>query len=171
MLLNAVTILSVATLNRSSIAVLYPQYIEYPNTTSLVSATVNYQKNTKFVRKRIVGLEYHVDITLSSTGFAGTENIDWTNLFIHVGQDAVFRSGSRGGFFVVDAEISVTGFAGVEDTDWENLFKTKHPTSSETKFRDGVRSGAYVVDQELTATGFSGTEGIDWINLLENKPL
>lgn len=152
------------------VVILYSQYTIYAGFTSAIPPTPVYnQLASTYIRKRIVGLEYHIDITLTGVGFSGVENTDWTNLYSAVGQDTSFRNGSRDTTFVVDCEITATGFAGVENTDWEELFNSKHPTSVQTTFRDGVRGGAYVIDQALTVTGFSGIENIDWVNLNEYK--
>jgi hypothetical protein len=36
---------------------------------------------THLYRHRIVGTAYHVDRTLTSTGYSGTENLDWENIY------------------------------------------------------------------------------------------
>ena len=36
---------------------------------------------THVYRHRIVGTAYHVDQTLTATGYAGIENIDWENIY------------------------------------------------------------------------------------------
>ena len=140
------------------------QYLEYDNATDLVDAETIYYQGIYEVRRRIVGTVYHIDITLNSTGFDGTENVSWTNLFKYNGQDAVFRSGVRGGVFVVDCEITGTGFAGDEDVDWEWLNKASGGGALNI-FRDGIRSRAYVIDKVLTGTGFAGTVDVDWENV------
>jgi len=112
---------------------------------------------------------YQIDITLTPTGFSGVENTDWTWIIKHNGQDPVFRSGVRGGVFVVDGEITATGFAGSIDVDWENHL-TAPGGGVLTTFRDGVRDGAYVIDKILTGTGFAGTEDVDWENCRKYKP-
>jgi len=147
------------------------QYVVYSDATVVLSATVTYQDGSVYVRKLIRDSKYCVDITLTSTGFAGTEGVDWVNILEYTGTLAVYRSGSRDGYFTVDATLTATGFAGVEDTDWEWLNRRKDPSSSETTFRDGARGGAYVIDQTLTATGFAGIENTDWVNLIEFKAI
>lgn len=144
------------------------QYIIYPNTLITTPSSTIYNDGTTQVRKRIVSNVYNIDITLTATGFSGSENTDWEWAIKYNGQDPVFRSGVRGGDFVVDCEITVTGFAGTEDVDWENL-STASGGGVQTTYRDGVRDESYVIDKALTATGFEGTEDIDWENLRQYK--
>jgi len=144
-----------------------PAYIVYlDGEVPEIITTVTYTQGSRSIRKRVVGGEYHIDITLTSTGFSGVEGVDWKQIDPDIeGQTDGYRNGSRDGYFYMDCEITPTGFSGVEDVDWEWVSRSKHPTSTQTTFRDGLRSGSYVIDQELTSTGFSGTRGIDWINL------
>jgi hypothetical protein len=154
-----------------NVAINYDPYNYYDGVTETLDAAYYNTNGATTVRKRAVGAEYHIDITLTSTGFAGVENVDWTNLVIRAGQTANFRVGVRDGEWVVDCEITPTGFAGVEDVDWEFLRASAHPSSVRTEFRDGVRNGGYVIDQALTATGFDGNEDTDWINLSNYRPI
>ena len=144
------------------------QYIEYDTATAAVAPETLYQHGIHYVRRRIVGNVYHIDITIDGIGFAGTEDVNWGNLISINGQDSDFRSGERGGNFVVDCEITATGFAGTEDTDWENL-STNAGGGALTIYRDGIRNQAYVIDKVLTATGFAGVEDTDWENLVNLK--
>jgi hypothetical protein len=147
-----------------------PQYIEYANTLVTTPSSTTYSDGTTTVRRRIVSSVYQIEISLTPTGFSGTENVDWEWLVKLTGQDPVFRTGVRDGDFVVDCEITPTGFSGSEGTDWENL-TTAPGGGSETTYRDGVRNGSYVIDKELNGTGFSGTEGVDWENVRTYKPV
>ena len=65
-----------------------------------------------------------IDKTLTATGFAGTEDVDWEERENHTctGATGVFRDGVRNGMYVIDAEITATGFDGTEDVDWENIY-------------------------------------------------
>lgn len=36
---------------------------------------------THIYRHRIIGTSYHVDQTLTATGYAGTEGVDWENIY------------------------------------------------------------------------------------------
>ena len=146
------------------------QYIVYENSLTLTPAETLYYQTVHRVRKRITASVYYVDITLTSTGFDGDENIDWTWLLKYTGQTAEYRSGVRGGNFVVDSEISSSGFAGSEDTDWEELTSASGG-GVQTTYRDGIRNRTYVIDKTLTATGFAGLENTDWENVRKYKPI
>lgn len=170
--INANTLFSVAILSAAeSVVPDYDQYKEFDNSTDTYSTPRFYQYLIDYTRKRVVGNVMYIDLTITQTGFSGTEDIDWENISMYTGQTGNFRWGSRGGYWVLDCEITPTGFAGTEDVDWENLLTYKDPSSSETLFREGIRGGAYVVDQALSATGFSGVQNTDWINLVQLKPL
>jgi len=145
------------------------QYIEYTNVLVATPAETIYTDGTTSVRKKITGNTYQVDVTLTPTGFAGAENMDWVWLFKKTGQTAVFRSGVRAGDFVVDGTIDGTGFAGTINVNWENL-DTAEGTGVLTTYRDGARDESYVIDKALTATGFAGSENTDWKNLRKYKP-
>jgi hypothetical protein len=150
--------------------VLYGQYIEYPNVLITTPSSTTYIAGPQRVRKRVVDNVYYVDVTLSSLGFSGEEDQDWTWVLKYNGQGSRFRSGVRDGNFVVDCTITSTGFSGAEDQDWENL-TTASGGGALTLFRDGVRNNAYVIDKALTSTGFSGTEDVDWENIRKHKPV
>lgn len=152
--------------NTNAIAVLYDQYVVFNDSLSAISETIILQSGSRFMRIRVVGDELHYDITLTHSGFSGSENTDWVNLLAVPGQDVNFRHGVSGGAYVIDCEITATGFAGTEDIDWERLYSTSDPTSSETDFRVGIRNAAIVIDQALTATGFAGAQNTDWVELV-----
>jgi len=146
------------------------QYIVYTNNLVTTPASTIYSDGTYEARKRIAANVYYIDVGITPTGFdGGAEDVDWTWMVKLNGQDPVFRSGVRGGDFVVDCEITVTGFAGTIDVDWENL-TTVPGGGVETTYRDGVRDAAYVIDKALDATGFAGTEDVNWENLRKYKP-
>lgn len=142
------------------------QYGTFDDSLSTIVSGTTYTDGTTSFRFRIVGNDLYLDITLTATGFSGSEDTDWENLHVYNGQDPVWRYGSDTTAFVLDCEITGTGFSGSEDTDWERIYETAHPTSVQTAFRIGVRSAAVVIDQALTATGFSGSEDTDWVELV-----
>jgi len=141
------------------------QYIEYDNEIKDVVDNTLFYDNTTRVRKTSSNNSYVIDITITSTGFDGVEDTDWTNIIELDGSTNIFRNGVRNNEFIVDGTITPTGFSGSENIDWENLF-TIDGSGAFTLFRDGVRNLNYVIDKTLSVTGFDGTEDVDWQNLL-----
>lgn len=120
-----------------------PQYLVYEDSGDIytLSGTDSYTDGTTTVRKVVRNNEFCVDITLTATGFSGTEGEDWENLFIHTGQTATYRYG-----FLND-EYVVQGWTG---SAWETLASASIP-SGDNVFRDGVRNAAYVIDEQVSS--------------------
>lgn len=156
--------------NESVVNNIVIQYIEYINSLIVTPASTVYTDGITSVRKKIATLVYQVDVTLTVIGFAGVEDTDWAWVLKYNGTTGVFRSGVRGGNFVVDNTLDGTGFAGAEDVNWEQLTSAAGG-GVQTTYRDGVRDGAYVIDKALDGTGFAGTEDVNWENIRKYKPI
>ena len=64
--------------------------------------------------------------TITGTGFAGTEGIDWGDIEDY--QDlggGVWRLGVRDTYWVMDCTVTATGFSGTEGVDWANVEQHK----------------------------------------------
>jgi hypothetical protein len=57
-------------------------------------------------RHRIVDDEYHVDQTLTATGYAGTEGVDWENLFVADSWSSYWKAQTEVLFFGLYSDIS-----------------------------------------------------------------
>lgn len=137
------------------------QYDTYANSLITYSAgdglKETYDDSTTQVRKRVLGNSLYIDVTLTPTGFSGSEGIDWETRIVHTGQNNRFRMGYRDGIFAIDCTITGTGFSGSEDIDWENIESVVGGTG-QTTYRDGVRGTAYVIDQDDGAGGWENIE-------------
>lgn len=114
-----------------------------------IIAPVIHDDGSNQVRKVVRDGSFCVDITITGTGFSGSEGTDWKNLIEHTGQTSNYRYGFRDNQYVVDCGITGTGFAGTEGVDWENVFAVSHP-SGDNVFRDCVDSGAYKIEEEVS---------------------
>ena len=87
----------------------YPQYRQFTDgsCSGVTDTAVYYTDDTDTVRKVVRDNKYSVDITLSSTGFDGVEDTDWTNLFQIAGRTDTYRNCSRNDNFVVDGTIAL----------------------------------------------------------------
>ena len=71
--------------------------------------------------------------TMTGTGFAGTEGVDWATIeqytdrgHIHTALAiGIWRLGVRDTYWVMDGAITSTAFDGVEGSDWENVEQHK----------------------------------------------
>ena len=74
----------------------------------------------------------YYDQEITSTGFDGTEDIDWASIestVIPVDPGPTFRVGVRDTYWVIDQtyDPEVFGFSGDENLDWENIEQHKLP--------------------------------------------
>lgn len=165
-------------LNQGAAAI--QQYLVYQNNLVIYTGPgtqIIFDDGTTQVRKRmVVGVPniLYTDITITLTGFAGVEDIDWKPLDPVRGLPnqgsllADFRCGVRGGCFRIDFPLTLTKWAGAEGVDWENP-ETNCGPSVHPIYRDGVRDAAYVLDQALIANPASpGVMDVDWKNLVTN---
>jgi len=91
-----------------------------------VGDPLSLSRNTLIFRYDVRGTTLYLDQTLSTTGFSGTEGVDWGSVMAYGGGGTgVFRVGARGGYFCLDEALDATGFSGVEDVNWQTIEKDK----------------------------------------------
>ena len=93
--------------------------------TFIEGTTRTYTDGSVTFRNHVRSGVYHIDQTLTATGFSGSEDTDWESLHSLTAPTglAIFRHGVRSGGFVIDQTLTGTGFSGSENTDWEQIAK------------------------------------------------